>query len=194
MRPNTGTGTTNQDDKFRKIIKNQEMIIQDLERQLQKQKGGFDSAYYEHELAVKNKEIQALHNKVSEIQASYNKEKTLLAQFIEKYQGGLDGLKVTLDNERLKHEKKVVALEESHRAKIGALESENKMLISEIEQLRNAGSSENLANQAVENVRVLDDLRKMNEFFLQKEGEYRAVVQHLKSKSLNRLLDIYLRL
>jgi len=188
---------TTREEAIRKIIRNQEKIIQGLEVRIQnyKEKGLPELNRLEQRLNDKDQEIESLQFKIKDLQSGYNKEKTITNQSTEKSKGEIEGLRATLQNERLKNERKIMQLEDQYRIRISSLENENKLVTEELVRLKKFYMKENdkdFSNQVNENIKVLDDLKKLNNLFLQKEAEHKGVIQQLKVE-LEQNLDMFNR-
>jgi len=189
MKANLTDSPTTREGALQKIIKNQEQIIQGLDAKLQKfrEKGLPELTRLEQKLNDRDQEIELLRIKIKELQNGYNKEKTVLNQSTEKSKGDLEDLKTTLKFEKQKYERKLMQMEDHFKIKISSLENENKLVTEELVRLKRLYLKENdkdFSKQVNGNIKVLEDIKKLNSLFLLKETEHQGVIQQLKSKVL----------
>lgn len=189
MRSNGPDTSTGREEVLQKIIKNQEQIIQGLDTKLQnyKEKGLPEIVRLEQKLTYKEQEIESLQSKIKELQQGYNKERSILNQSSEKSREESEDLKETLKIEKNKHERRMIQLEDHYKMRISTLEKENQLVTEELVRLKSLYLKENdrgFSNHLDENLQVLDDLKKVNTLYYQKEAEHKEIIQRMKGKTI----------
>ena len=179
-------GQASREEALQKIIKNQELVVRDLERKLSANASGSfpEKARYENEIVRLQREVEFLGKKIMEMQNSNGQEKTVLNETLERYRSSNDLLKATIQTEKAETDKKLFTLEETYKSKIESLESQNEILEEELSRLRTVNSQdpyERMMKDSTKFSSITDELARIAEVFNKRESEYKAVIINLES-------------
>lgn len=185
--PKLGPGQASREESLQKIIKNQELVIRDLERKINTTAtSGFpEKARYENEIIRLQKEVEFLGKKIIEMQTSTSQEKTSLQETIERLRASNESMKASVQREKGDIEKKMFALEETYKNKIDSLEGQISVYEEELSRLRSLTSQDPYERAIKETGKfstITEELSKIAEVFTRRENEYKAVITHLESK------------
>lgn len=178
----------NREQSLQKILKNQEDTIKDLQQKLHEKTEHLIlplKMRYESEISLKNRELNDLKTKISELQIVYNDEKMRLSSAIETNHSTNTTLQRQLEAERESFQIKSKEYESSLKAQIEILTEENERIFEENEKLRdnliNLTQERGDAEILFENYNDFQALYKEKEAnFLAENLNYRNEVENLR--------------
>ena len=194
-------GQASREESLQKIIKNQELLVRDLERKMAASASGTfpEKARYENEIVRLQREVEFLGKKIMEMQNTYNQEKTVLNETLDRYRSSNDSLKSTIQTEKAHTDKKLYTLEETYKSKIETLESQAEIYEEELSRLRSVNSQdpyERMLKDSTKFASISDELARISDVFNKRESEYKSVIinlESMKSLLLPSLLTILFR-
>ena len=172
---------------LQKIIQNQQLIIHGLQTKVRKYEddGLPNINRLEQELSDRKKQITNLSFQIRELQSNNSQGKAAFNQVNEKSRIELENMRGFIQNEKKKFDIEMNQIRESHRLRELALKNENKLITEELMRLKNYHLKENdrdFSKYVSDNIRVLEDFKKLNAMYVQKEIDHKVAIQNLKSK------------
>ena len=172
----------NREQSLQKIIKSQEESLSDLRQKLSEKTEHLVlplKMRYESELSLKNREILDLQNRFSEIQLEYNEEKSNFSLKFETNVKTSQNLQKQLEFEKETFSQKLKEIDNSLKAQIMIISSENESILEENKRLR--GNLILIENKS-ELELLIDEFNSLQGLFKEKEADLLAENLYYKNE------------